>query len=71
MSNGVWIRSDIEVNEGETLYFFHPDDGGCQSWVALCENGTVEFSGNREIAITNVGTADEKVVIKNASPLVV
>ena len=71
MSKGVWVRSDIEVNEGETLYFFHPADGGCQSWVALCENGTIEFSGNREIAITNVGTADEKVVIENASPLVV
>ena len=71
MSKGVWIRSDIEVNEGETLYFFHPSDGGCQSWVVLSEDGTVQFSGNREIAIKNVGTADEKVVIENASPLVV
>ena len=71
MRKGVWVRSDIEVNEGETLYFFHPADGGCQSWVALSEDGTVGFKGNHEIAIRNVGTDDEDVVVKNAADLVI
>jgi hypothetical protein len=71
MSKGVWVRSHIKVNEGETLFYFHPDDGGCQSWVVLSEDGTVEFKGNREIAIRNVGTDDEDVVVKNAADLVI
>jgi len=71
MSNGKWIRSDFE-DEGETLYFFHPvDGGGGQAWIALCEDGTVEFSGNRDLTIKNIGTDEECVVIEQASPLVV
>lgn len=71
MKKGDWVRSDIEVNEGETLYFFHPADGGCQSWVALREDGTVEFRGNREITIRNVGANNEDVIVKNAADLVI
>jgi hypothetical protein len=72
MSKGKWVISDIQVNEGETLYFFHPvDGGGGQAWIALGEDGTVEFSGNRELVISNIGTAKEKVVVKNAADLVV
>ena len=72
MSKGKWVRSDIEVNEGETLYFFHPaDGGGGQAWIALCEDGTVEFSGNRDLTIRNIGTDEECVVIEKSSPLVV
>lgn len=72
MANGIWVRSDVEVNEGETLYFFHPaDGGGGQAWIALCEDGTVEFGGHRDMIIKNIGTIDECVVIERASPLVV
>lgn len=72
MSKGKWVISDIEVNEGETLYFFHPvDGGGGQAWIALCEDGTVEFSGNRDLTIKHIGTDKECVVIEKASPLVV
>ena len=57
MSKGKWVRSDFESNDGETLFFFHPaDGGGGQAWVALCEDGTVEFSGNRDLTIRNIGT---------------
>lgn len=71
MIKGKWIQSDIPVNKGETLLFFHPADGSGQSWIALGEDGTVEFSGNRDVVIRNVGTTKEKVVVKNAADVVV
>ena len=65
---GQWVRSDIEVNEGETLYFFHPaDGGGGQAWVAMCKDGTVEFGGDRNIVIKENGAI---VKVENAADLV-
>jgi hypothetical protein len=64
MSDGVWVRSVVEVNEGETLYFFHPaDGGGGKAWVALGRDGTVEFSGDRKVTIQNAGDNDESVTV--------
>lgn len=72
MSKGVWVRSDIEVNEGETLYFFHPvDGGGGQAWIALGEDGTVEFRGENRLVIQKIGTDKERVFIQNAADLVI
>ena len=71
MSKGVWVRSDIE-DEGETLYFFHPaDGGGGQAWIALTENGTVEFRGENRVVIQKIGSAKERVFIQNAADLVI
>lgn len=69
MSKGVWVRSDIEVNPGEILYFFHPaDGGGGQTWITMCEDGTVSFGGDRNIVIKDNGAI---VTIKNAADLVI
>lgn len=66
---GQWVRSDIEVNEGETLYFFHPaNGGGGQAWVAMGKDGTVEFGGDRNIVIKNNGAI---VTVENAADLVI
>ena len=70
MSKGKWVRSDFE-DEGETLYFFHPvDGGGGQAWIALGEDGTVEFRGDHRVVIQKVGAAKERVSIQNAADLI-
>lgn len=71
MSKGIWVQSDIE-NNGETLYFFHPADGSSgQAWVALTENGTVEFRGEHRVVIQKIGSDKERVFIQNAADLVI
>lgn len=71
MSKGVWVRSDFE-DKGETLYFFHPaDGGGGQAWIALRDDGTVEFLGEHKVIIKKVSTIRERVFIHNVADLVV
>ncbi len=71
MSNGKWVRSDFE-EEGETLFFFHPaDGGGGQAWIALGEDGTAEFRGDHRVVIQKVGAAKERVSIQNSADLVI
>lgn len=65
---GQWVRSDFE-DDDEVVYFFHPaDGGGGQAHVVLNADGTVEFGGDRNVAIRNNG---KKVVVENAAELIV
>ena len=71
MSKGIWVRSAIEVNEGETLYFFHPaDGGGGQAYIAMCNDGTVEFRGDHRVVIKKIGSK-ERVFVENAADLII
>lgn len=70
MSKGIWVRSDIEVNEGETLYFFHPEDGGGQAYIAMGNDGTVEFRGDHRVVIKKIGSK-ERVFVENAADLMI
>lgn len=71
-NKGVWVRSDIEANEGETLYFFHPADGGGeQAYIAMGNDGTVEFRGTHRVVIQKIGTDKEWTSIQNAADLLV
>ena len=71
MKKGIWVRSDIEVNEGETLYFFHPvDGGGGQAYVAMGDDGTLEFRGDHRVVVKRIGRK-ERVFVKNAADLVI
>ena len=72
MKKGIWVRSVIEVNEGETLYFFHPvDGGGAQAYVAMGDDGTVEFRGDHRVVVKRIGSSKERVFVENAADLVI
>lgn len=67
--SGQWLRSDFE-EDGEILYFFHGDNGE-QAYLSMNSDGTIEFKGEKELVIQKVGTAKEKMTVKNAADLVI
>ena len=65
-----WTKDDFS-DESEIGYFFDRNYSGGAS-VTLDHSGSIVFEGYKHsVVIENIGTKDERVVIKNAADLVV
>ena len=65
-----WMKED-GFSEDDIGYFFHRNYSGAAN-VTLDHEGSLVFEGyNHSVVIENIGTKDERVIIKNAADLVV
>lgn len=70
-SHTQWHIDEVNDGELEIAYFFDRDYSGGAS-VTLDHEGSLVFEGyNHSVVIENIGTKDERVIIKNAADLVV